>query len=391
MTTLVADHVPAPRSAPPVIPAPVAELVRAAGSRIDEGRRLPADVVGALTSAGLFRLYTPVEHGGAELSPAAFCAVVAEAARLDASVAWCLWNGNCGFAAALLEPASAEAVFGRGVPVGNSARAAGTAEAVEGGYRLHGQWDLVSGSDHQPWVILFGIVTDHGEPRFTEHGPDLRAFFVRAEQCDVIDRWHVMGLRGTASNPVVVDDAFVPESFAPAPFAPTRIDRALYRVPVFTTASCGGAAVCLGTARGAIDDVLALVGQKTSIRGGEPLAQHSDVQRAIAEADIRLRAAEGALRDALDTVFETATAGEAVDVVARGRVRAAMTLAARTSREVTLAMFELGSSTAIYDSCTLSRRMRDVLVAAQHVMLQPIWYEEAGRTLVGLQPSLPVL
>lgn len=75
----------------------------------------------------------------------------------------------------------------------------------------------------------------------------------------------------------------------------------------------------------------------------------------------------------------------------RARLRAAMTLAARTAREVTLQMFELGSSSAIFDSCPLSRRARDVLVAAQHVMLQPIWYEQAGRVQFGLEPTLPII
>jgi indole-3-acetate monooxygenase len=374
-----------------MIEIPTDAIVAACGD-IDADRRLPASLVSTLTDAGLFRLYTPIEHGGHELDPPVFCAVVEDVARLDASVAWCVWNGNCGFAAALLGPETAEQIFGRGKPVGNSARAAGTAVVVDGGYRLTGTWDLVSGSDHQPWMMLFGVVMHDGTPRMSAPGvPDVRAFIVRHDQCEIVDKWHVLGLRGTASNEVHVDDAFIAETLSPSPFAPSCIDRTLYRVPVFTTAACGGAAVCIGIAKGAIDDLVELAQTKTSIRGGGPIATHPTVQAAIAECDIQLRAARAALHHALADVVATAAAGMPPVVTERGRVRSAMTHAARTSRSVTLTMFEHASSSAIYQGHRLERRLRDVLVASQHVMLQPIWFEEAGRTQLGLDPTLPIL
>lgn len=382
MTTLTAGPVP-------VVPV---EAILAVTDEIDADRRLPPSLVAAITDAGLFRLYTPREHGGAELSPDEFCAVIETIATLDASVAWCVWNGNCGFAAAMLEPGAAEQAFGAGQAVGNSARAAGVAVPTDGGFLLSGRWDLVSGSDHQRWIILFGVVMDGDQPRFAAPGmPDLRAFFVPAEHCEIVDKWHVLGLRGTSSNEVVVDGVFVADNLAPSPFAPSRIDRTLYRIPVFTTASCGAAAICLGIAQGAINDLLELAQTKLSILGGDPIATHNTVQAALAECDIQLRAARAALTDALGAVVATAASGEAVTLAQRGRVRAAMTHAARTSRDVTLRMFELGSSTVIYDGNSLQRRLRDVLVAAQHVMVQPVWLEEAGRIMVGLEPRLPVL
>lgn len=392
MTTLT-DH-PTTNGTNPtlVLPHIPTAAITAAIPEIDGCRRLPTSLVSALANAGLFRLYTPAEHGGTELDPEAFCTVVEDVARLDGSVAWCVWNGNTGFAASLLEPAAAELVFGHGDAVGNSARVAGTAVPVEGGYRLSGRWDLVSGSDHQPWFILFGIVTDGETPRFVAPGvPDVRAFFVPNDQCSIVDRWHVLGLRATSSNEVVAAEVFVPEALAPSPFAPSRIDRTLYRVPVFTTASCGGAAVCLGIARGAIEDLMVLAATKTSVRDASPIATHADVQATIAECDIELRGSRAAFHETLATVVATAAAGSAPVLVERARVRAAMTHAARTARSVTLRMFELGSSTAIYDGNTLQRRLRDVLVAAQHMMLQPIWFEETGRAMLGLETTLPIL
>lgn len=380
-----------PTDAAAILTTEVAAAITASVPDIEHERRLPARLVTTLTEAGLFRLLNPHEVGGSELEPAHAARVLEDVARLDASVAWCVWNGNCGFAAPLLDPAAAEAVFGPGAPVGNSARVGGALTPVDGGFRLSGRWDLVSGSDHQPWIILFAMVMEAGAPRMLGGRPDLRACFVRREQLSVVDRWHVLGLRGTASNEVVVDDQFVPEAFTAHPFAPSRIDRTLYRLPVFAVSANGVAAVCLGIAQGAIDDLMTLARSKTSVRGPEPLAALAPVQAAVAEADARLRAARGGYHAALEALTRLAASGEQPGLADRGRLRAAMTLAARTARDVTLQMFELGSSTAIYDACPLSRHVRDVLVAAQHVMVQPVWFEEAGRTLFDLDPTLPIL
>ncbi|MDH4363902.1 MAG: acyl-CoA dehydrogenase family protein [Acidimicrobiia bacterium] len=276
--------------------------------------------------------------------------------------------------------------------MGNSARTGGMAVPEGDRFRLSGRWDLVSGCDHQDWLILFGMVLEGDGPRFVAPSmPDIRAFFVPRSQVAIVDKWYVLGLRGTGSNEVLVDRVHVDGSLAPAPFAPSRIDRTLYRVPIFTNAAAGGAAVCLGLARGAIADLMALAATKVSIRGAEPIAGHPEVQAAVARADIELRAARAAFRQALAAVTATADAGEPASLVERGRVRSAMTLAAETAREVTLRMFQLAGSSAIYDEHPLQRRLRDVLVATQHVMLQPLWYEEAGRTQFGLDPTLPVL
>ena len=389
--TLV-DPAPAAPLTARALPTVPVDAIGAAVGAIEAERRLPAGLVAALQQADLFRLSTPTEHGGLELDPVATCAVIEEAAAADGSVGWCVWNGNCGFAAPLLEPGVAEAVYGQGAPVGNSARTGGMAVPEGDGFRLSGRWDLVSGCDHQDWLILFGIVLEGDGPRFVAPGmPDIRAFFVPRREVAVVDKWHVLGLRGTGSNEVVVDGVHVAESFAPAPFAPSRIDRTLYRVPIFTNAAAGGAAVCLGLARGAIADLTELAATKVSIRGPEPIAGQAEVQAAVARADVELRAARAAFHQALAAVTATAEAGAPASLVERGQVRSAMTLAAETSRDVTLRMFQLAGSTAIYDGDPLQRRLRDVLVATQHVMLQPLWYEEAGRILFGLDPTLPVL
>lgn len=360
----------------------------------EHARRLTSPAVRALADAGLFRLYTPHELDGSELDPWELCEVVEAVSAIDASMGWCVWNGNNGFAAGLLaDEAAAASLFGSPDSiVGNSARAAGMATPQDGGYRLTGRWDLVSGCDHSTSLILFGIVMDGATPRFVAPGmPEVRAFYVPTEACTINDKWHVLGLRATGSNEVIVDDLFVAESFTALPSGRMRIDRTLFRVPVFTTAACAGAAVCLGIAKAAIASLTALAATKTAIGGPTPIINSPDVQAAIGEATVALYGARAALRDTLTAVVELASGDEPITMIERGRVRAAMTNAAVTAKRVTLQMFELGSSSSIYAGEPLERQMRDILAASQHVMLQRLWFEVAGRTELGMEPGLPVV
>jgi alkylation response protein AidB-like acyl-CoA dehydrogenase len=62
--------------------------------RIETARRLPEDLARDLAQAGFFRIFLPKAYGGLDLAPAEAMEVFEELAQADASVAWCVWNGN---------------------------------------------------------------------------------------------------------------------------------------------------------------------------------------------------------------------------------------------------------------------------------------------------------
>ena len=70
--------------------------------RIESSRRLPEDVTRELACAGFFRIFLPEAYGGLDLTPMEAMEVFEELARADASVAWCIWNGNTHWTAAQL-------------------------------------------------------------------------------------------------------------------------------------------------------------------------------------------------------------------------------------------------------------------------------------------------
>ena len=79
--------------------------------RVEVNRRLPVDLAEDLAEAGLFRLSLSKAYGGLDLTPMASMEVFEELARTDASVAWCVWNGNAYWTAPQLSEAAAKEIF----------------------------------------------------------------------------------------------------------------------------------------------------------------------------------------------------------------------------------------------------------------------------------------
>ena len=73
---------------------------------IETGRRLPEDLARDLAKAGFFRIFLPKAYGGLDYTPMEAMEVFEELAQADASVAWCVWNGNTHWTAAQLAPES---------------------------------------------------------------------------------------------------------------------------------------------------------------------------------------------------------------------------------------------------------------------------------------------
>jgi alkylation response protein AidB-like acyl-CoA dehydrogenase len=113
--------------------------------RIEAGRRLPDDLAHDLARLGFFRIFLPAPYGGLDLVPADALQIFEELARADASVAWCVWNGNTHWTAAQLSPQVAATIYaGPHVITANSTRSSGQAHVVSGGYRVSGRWSAAA-------------------------------------------------------------------------------------------------------------------------------------------------------------------------------------------------------------------------------------------------------
>jgi alkylation response protein AidB-like acyl-CoA dehydrogenase len=175
--------------------------------------------------------------------------------KADASVAWCVWNGNVNWTTGRLPNETAQAIYADpDMILANSTRPSGKAVVVEHGYRVTGRWALVSGCQLSAWFILMCVVQEDGKPRVTAAAsPELRFMLCPAADCEIIDTWTVGGLRGTGSHDVVVKDLFVPDHHASFFTDPIVLPGPRYEFPALARVVPGLAAIALGIARRAID------------------------------------------------------------------------------------------------------------------------------------------
>lgn len=354
----------------------------------ERDRALAPEFVAELRDAGLLSMCLPLALGGAEAQPAQMVLALEELARADGATAWCaMVASTSSLLGAYLPPAEAELIYAGGRSVtGGVFAPRGRAERRDGAFVVDGRWSFVSGVTHCDWVLGGCVVHDGEEPALLADGsPDVRLMLMPIDSVEVIDTWSVSGLRGTGSHDVTAVAQLVPATRAVSLFCDRpRQTGALYAFPLFGLLAIGIAAVALGIARGAIEDLTALAGAKTPAAGRKTLAERATVQAEVARAEAALRAARGLVLDEAGAAWLAAERGGEMPERHRLGLRLAASHATGVAAEVVTAMYHGGGGTSIYDESPLQRRFRDVHVATQHMMVAPPTWELTGRLLLGL-------
>lgn len=190
----------------PVVTQQIIDLIASKSDEQRANRQMSKEVVDALKSCGFFTMLLPKKWGGLERRPQEFFAEQIRIAEADMSTAWA--GGIIAvhaFQIALMSEQAQEEVYADdpNTLVSSSYNPVGAkAEACEGGFMLSGRWGWSSGSDHCSWALLGGVIPGDG----------YRTFLVPRSQYVIEDTWNVMGLQGTGSNDVVIEEPiFVPE------------------------------------------------------------------------------------------------------------------------------------------------------------------------------------
>jgi alkylation response protein AidB-like acyl-CoA dehydrogenase len=360
----------------------LADLAARLAPESERARRLPDELVTAMTDAGVFRMLVPEAAGGLERHPAELVATVADLARGDGAAGWCAAIGaTSGLLAAYLPPESASEIYADPRAISGGVFAPrGRATRVDGGYSLNGRWPFASGCTHCSW-LMGGCVIEGDDPPM----PTLM-IAPAAEATIHEDTWDSMGLRGTGSHDIEMRDVHIPADRAASLIGdrPTA-DGPLYAFPVFGLLALAIGAVGLGIARGALDDIQALAGVRTPTGSRRTMAERTAVQSELAGAEASLRAARALLDDAIERAWAAASSGGEVPLDERAALRLAATHATSTGADVTTAAYKLGGGSSVYESKSpLPRRFRDAHTATQHMLVAPATNELAGRLILGL-------
>jgi alkylation response protein AidB-like acyl-CoA dehydrogenase len=354
-------------------------IARGAADRAERERRLPEEVVRGLIDAGIPNMLVPQAIGGGEVHPLTFLEVTERLAVADAAAAWCgMIAATSGLPSAYMDADSARELYGPDDVAGGALAPRGAATPVEGGYQVSGRWPFNSGCEH--CTLLMG-----GTMIARDSAHEFRLMLFPAGDAEILDTWSVSGLCGTGSHDIEVRDLFVPDARAVSLAGPPTQPGPLYVFPLFGLLAIGVAAVALGIARGAIDDLCTLAGAKTPTLSTRKLAERPSTQAAVASTEAALRAARAYLVEAIEDAWDAAVNAGRIELSQRALLRAASTHATRSSAEIVDRMYDAGGGTSIYTKSPLQRRFRDVHAATQHMVIAPATYELAGRVLLGLE------
>lgn len=370
-------------------------IVRSRAREIEEARRFPADLAGAMAEAGLFRMAVPRSLGGLEVEAAALLRTFELIGEADASAGWCVMIGaTSALVTAYLPPAVARNICSTPTTImGGGFAPLGRAVREGDHYRLSGRWPWASGGVNCHWLMGGSLILEDGKPRPLGNGMlDNRMLIFPAAEATLIDSWFVSGLCGTGSGEMEVTDIRVPVARSLSLLIDKPVEPGpLYTLPVFGLLALGIGAVMLGNARAAVTELIVLAGGKTPQGSSRRLAERGTAQAALAEADAQLRAARAFFYDAVGDAWRSATRHGAIPLEQRATLRLAATHATRVSANVTRSMYDLGGGSSVYLSSPLQRRFRDAHAGTQHAMVGPSTWELAGRVLMGLPTDLTQL
>lgn len=339
-------------------------------ARCDEEHRVPEETIADFHDAGFFRILQSSEYGGYEMDPQVFYAVLLEVAKTCMSSAWVLgvigvhnWQLN------LFDEPAAQEVWGddTGVLISSSYAPVGQVTRVDGGFRLTGRWSFSSGCEHCDWVFLGAVVP-------TEDAPwdmlNYRTFLLPRKDYQIVDNWDVIGLKGTGSHDIVVNDAFVPEhrthrmleddggrKFMHKP--------PLYRLPFMQVFSRAVSTPTLGATEGALDKFIQVA--KTRLAGAIMMHDDPNAKRLAAEVDASVASMKLTLFNNFDELMARARAGEVATLLDRARYRYNTAIVADTCVGLSSRMLKASGSSAIRNASALLKQHHDILASQAHI------------------------
>jgi alkylation response protein AidB-like acyl-CoA dehydrogenase len=374
--------------------------IKALSLTTERAAQVPAESIEMLRDAGLFEIVKPTAFGGHEHDFYVLVEANVELAKACASTAWVggLLAAHQWLLASFPDEAQHD-VWDRdpdALVCGSYAPAA-KAASVSGGYRISGRWSFASGCDNSSWAFCAALLP----PLADGQAPRPAFLLVPATDYSIDDTWQVIGLSGTGSKTLVLDDVFVPHhrmlTFAEStsgstPGAKLYAHNPTFGIPMLCNIPSCLASVAVGTAFGALEDYIENTRMRVT-RGAvagaaNRMAEFATVQLRVAEAAAAADAAREVLLRDLHNLAQAARAGREITVKDRITCRRgqafAVSLAIRASEALNASTGGLGLDL----TNPVQRAWRDANAVGRHVSMN--WDAVGtmyGQMALGLEPK----
>ncbi|MGH3431751.1 MAG: 3-hydroxy-9,10-secoandrosta-1,3,5(10)-triene-9,17-dione monooxygenase oxygenase subunit [Thermocrispum sp.] len=352
-------------------------VLRERAQDAEDARRIPDESIKALQETGFFRMLQPARYGGLETDPVSFYTAVKRIASACGSTGWVASIlGVHPWHVGLFDDKAQQEVWAEDVDtrISSSYAPMGKAQLVDGGYRLTGRWAFSSGCDHATWVLLGGPAFDGDKP------VDFCTYLLPISDYEIVDVWDTVGLRGTGSNDIVVEDVFVPAhrglSFIPVAKCQVPGQEVnhgpLYRMPYGSVHPSTITAPIVGMAQGAYE--AHVEHQRNRVRAayaGEQSKEDPFAKVRIAEAASEIDAAWLQLTHNIAEEYEHAEKGEKIPFSTRVRVRRDQVRGTERAIFAIDRLFENSGGRALQSGTPIQRFWRDAHAGRVHAANDP--------------------
>ncbi len=341
-------------------------------------RQVPEQSVKELEESGFFRMLQPARFDGLESDPVDFFTAVRMIASADGSTGWISSVlGVHPWQVALFDDEAQQAVWGSDTAtrLSSSYAPTGKAQLSEGGYTLSGKWSFSSGSAHASWVLLGGLV-------FNDEGNvvDFKTFMIPRSDYEILDVWNVVGLRGTGSNDIVVNDVFVPNAFTLSMgetgrcYGPGQEQNTsdLYKLPFHSLFTSTITSPIVGMASGAYAEHVEM--QQQRVRAaylGEKASSDPFAAVRIARAGSDIDAAWALLMANIREEQAVVAKGEKISLNLRLKVRRDQVIGTQRAIDAIDSLFEASGGRALAEGTYLQRAWRDAHAGRVHAANDP--------------------
>jgi len=356
----------------------LSEAFAARAAEHDEADAFVAENYRALKASGLLAAGVPAELGGGGLQLAELCEVLRTLARGCPSTALAFsmhthqvalnawrWRNQKAPVAPMLERVARERVVLVSTGGGDWLESSGAAVAVEGGFRVKARKPFGSGAPGGDLLLTSAVTRNaDGSEEVIHFGLPMKAAGVRIEPT-----WRTLGMRGTASHDIVLEDAFVPAAAVAA-----RRPRGKWH-PLFHLISMLALpliyAVYVGVAEAARDKALALVRRRRA---------DAHLLQLVGEIENRFAAVRH-----LHGAWIAMSAGAQPGPQTTAESLACRTLVGRAVLDTADAAMEVAGGAAFFRANGLERLYRDAQGARYHPLQENLQKDFGARVALGME------
>jgi indole-3-acetate monooxygenase len=251
---------------------------------------------------------------------------------------------------------------------------------------------FVSNCYDADWISSTALVD---VDQHSEGEPETVMVYFPRKNCDIIDNWDMMGMRGTGSHDISVTDVYVPKSrtFRMVPeFEPgSQYHGPLYRLPLVGAAATDIPTPMLGAARRALDEVTELALTKTPVASSGLLRERSLAQVQLGKAEAVLRSGRLLLLDTVSEAWQRCVDGRTHSLRQKADLLLAATHAMSSAVQAVELACSIAGTTAFRATSPLERCFRDVQTMKHHVFASEARYGTFGQVYLGIPPDFPVV